>query len=429
MNKRWLWITLGVIALFVVLFGGAIIGAGLTYLALQANPVKAAQDIFVGTIITEDNEAGLLVIHVEKDSPAAEAGIVRGDIILAVDGNEVNTDVDLLENLEDKSAGDDVILTVQHCETTEEFTVQLEERNGHVYLGIQPGRTRILEMQPFRRGVTALPIENPTFVITRVVPDSTADDAGLNPGDVIIAVDGEEIQPDDDLANIIHAREPGDEITLSLQKPGDDDSRQITVTLGENPDVDDQAYLGVEYMSMPPFTEDALEGGQFFHFEIPDTQGERFQFPQLPEQIMPFMHDFPEMPEGLEQAVVIRSVTPGSPADEAGLEPGDLITEMDGEEVSDPNSFAKAISNLEPGDEITLTVFRDEEEEPLKIKVVLGENPDVDGQTYLGVSIAGFFRFEHSHDEENPFHFEFEFPWQGEKWPPRPVDPLPGEET
>lgn len=148
-------------------------------------------------------------------------------------------------------------------------------------------------------------------------------------------------------------------------------------------------------------------------------------FPQVPGEIMPFMHEFPVLPEGVEEAILVSSVTPDSPAEDAGIEPGDLITALDDEPVGDPESFAEQIRDLEPGDEISLTVLRSGEDEAIEIEVVLDENPDVDGQAYLGVTISGFMHFEGDPDSmEGPFHFEFDFPFGDQE-----LDPVPGDEA
>ncbi len=434
MNKRWLWILIGMIAFCLVLFSGAIAGAGLTYFALQASPVRAARNLIVEAVspVTDSNEKGVLVLHVDQGSPAAEAGIRRGGIILAVGDQEVNSILELMNALEDKSAGDEVTFTIQHCETTEDLTIQLEERNGHIYLGLQLSRSPMLDLTPFDRGGTVLPSDQPAFIITRVIPDSPADVAGLRSDDMISAINEQEFQPEDDLADIIHSNQPGDEITLSIYRPGADEPSQITVTLGENPENKSQAYLGVEYMSMPGLG--GFEGGKvpYFHFELPKSEGQQTPFPQLPENMMPFMPGFPQLPEGVNQAIVIHTVTPESPAAEAGLESGDVITTINDEPISDLNSFIDSVRSFEPGDEVTFTVYRDGEKEPLEMEVVLGEDPKVEGQAYLGVSIGEFQRFEQrspSIDPANPFHFEFHFPWQEGTPPGNQIDPVPGDEA
>ena len=147
---------------------------------------------------------------------------------------------------------------------------------------------------------------------------------------------------------------------------------------------------------------------------------------------MPFFHEFPPLPDGLKGGVVIRTVTEDSPAAEAGLEAGDVVTAINGELISDPESFVETVRRFDPGYEIILTVYRNGEDKALEILVILGENPEVDGQAYLGVEIGGFFRFEGkgpSLDPQNPFHFEFQFPWQDGNWPDSHKEQGPGEEA
>jgi S1-C subfamily serine protease len=56
-------------------------------------------------------------------------------------------------------------------------------------------------------------------------------------------------------------------------------------------------------------------------------------------------------------ALVI-DVIPGSPAGEAGIEPGDVITQVDNRPVASPDQFNSAISGLHVGEQIQLQVLR-----------------------------------------------------------------------
>jgi len=66
-----------------------------------------------------------------------------------------------------------------------------------------------------------------------VFPGSPAEDAGLQSGDIIVAVDGEQVSADSDLATLILPHAPGDTITLRILR--DNSTREIEVTLGELP--------------------------------------------------------------------------------------------------------------------------------------------------------------------------------------------------
>jgi putative serine protease PepD len=54
----------------------------------------------------------------------------------------------------------------------------------------------------------------------------------------------------------------------------------------------------------------------------------------------------------------VQEVSPGGPADGAGLESGDIIVEFDGEAVTDPTGLIVDIRSMQPGDEVSITVQR-----------------------------------------------------------------------
>jgi putative serine protease PepD len=54
----------------------------------------------------------------------------------------------------------------------------------------------------------------------------------------------------------------------------------------------------------------------------------------------------------------VGSVNPGSPAERAGLQVGDVITEVDGQRVDDPSDISSAITDNKPGDRISIQVSR-----------------------------------------------------------------------
>ena len=67
-----------------------------------------------------------------------------------------------------------------------------------------------------------------------VFPDSPAAEAGLQAGDVIIAVDGDRVDADSDLADHILPHQPDDEITLTVMRDGS--QMDVAVTLGTLPE-------------------------------------------------------------------------------------------------------------------------------------------------------------------------------------------------
>jgi S1-C subfamily serine protease len=71
------------------------------------------------------------------------------------------------------------------------------------------------------------------LLITDVLPGTGAADADLEEGDVILAFDGQELTTPDELGEAIAQKQPGDEVTLSIQRGAE--QLEVTATLGERP--------------------------------------------------------------------------------------------------------------------------------------------------------------------------------------------------
>ena len=74
------------------------------------------------------------------------------------------------------------------------------------------------------------------------------------------------------------------------------------------------------------------------------------------------------------QGDYIQSVVSGSPAETAGLQKGDIVTQIDGQDLKTDSSFAEMVDNHKPGDVVTLSVVR--EGQTQQIKVTLGTRPE-----------------------------------------------------
>jgi PDZ domain-containing secreted protein len=228
--------------------------------------------------------------------------------------------------------------------------------------------------------------------ISQVVPGSPAEDAGLRAGDIVVAVDGTQIDRQHDLAGLIGQYEPGDRITLQIQRP-DGDEMELRVRLGEHPDREGAPFLGVTYAL-------AIES----EFEL-----ERLLPGEMPEGRLP-LEDLPFhlLPEGRITGVIVIEVAEGSPAEKAGLEANDIITSVDGQEVEDPEQLADIIGRHEPGDRVELGIQRIGADEPQRVTVTLDAHPDDKEKGYLGVTISGAVRIHGSGtDDDSRFDFRF----------------------
>lgn len=95
---------------------------------------------------------------------------------------------------------------------------------------------------------------------------------------------------------------------------------------------------------------------------------------------------------------MINEVTPGGPAEEAGVQSGDILVSVNGEPIDDPRALVFAIADQRIGEDATLTVLRDGERQELQVEI--GRQPgnateasqpapaSEDGHPKLGASVA-----------------------------------------
>ena len=378
--KKWLlrgWTGLAVVALAIAV-GGA---AGL--------PASAAPEI--------EPELGIVITSIVQDGPVAEAGVVRGDILQQIDSEPVQEVTDLLDSLAEMAPGDEVELTVLHGDDLLNLRVTLGERNGDAYLGLAFACT----MTSMTHEIFADRLDSPGVRILEVVADSPAEDAGLLQGDVIAALDGQDVASWGGLVEQLAGLEPGDSSVLTIVR-ADEDPAEFEVELGEHPDDPDAAYLGI--LGQPVLPRRRLEG---FWMPFGEMHGlEEFEFEE-----MPFPHfedlDLDELSDlEFTRGTVLREVVEDSPASDAGLQEGDVITAVDGEAMDSPQALSEAVSAKKPGEEIGLSVYSSKAEEEKSVEVTLGEHPDDPERAYLGVTVGGFYARGYS-GEHMPRGFEF----------------------
>jgi S1-C subfamily serine protease len=124
---------------------------------------------------------------------------------------------------------------------------------GAVYLLTQNDDARPVvevragDLDPRRGFPPILPHGIPVWgaIVVEVVQDSPASRAGLEEGVAIAALDDEPILGPEALVAMIAERDPGDEVELTVYWLAGRAKRSVEVTLGEHPDKEGTAYLGV----------------------------------------------------------------------------------------------------------------------------------------------------------------------------------------
>jgi 2-alkenal reductase len=75
----------------------------------------------------------------------------------------------------------------------------------------------------------------------------------------------------------------------------------------------------------------------------------------------------------VDHGVYVQQVTPGGPAGSAGIQTGDFIVALGGEEITEDRSFTEALFSHEPGESVDVTINRDGQEQ--QVQVTLAERP------------------------------------------------------
>ncbi|HEX4902280.1 MAG TPA: PDZ domain-containing protein, partial [Acidimicrobiales bacterium] len=100
-------------------------------------------------------------------------------------------------------------------------------RGDQAFLGVNT--TDVSLEAPATRNRYGIEVDEGAFVQS-VVPGSAAADAGLQPGDVVVAVDGRETKTSAEVGEIVRGLAPGDEVAIDVLRGGE--RVQVRATLG-----------------------------------------------------------------------------------------------------------------------------------------------------------------------------------------------------
>ena len=167
-------------------------------------------------------------------------------------------------------------------------------------------------------------------VITQVEPNSPAGKAGLKTGDVIRELDGQKISDAGDLQVQVGQKQPGTTIKLEVLREGS--SLNVPVKLEE--------------MGSRDKNDDTV--GENDHGKMRWGLGLAELTPDVREQL--------QMPETVKGAVIER-VQPGSSADDAGLQNGDVIVEVNRHPVDGPKDVQQELGKVVKGQDALVLVW------------------------------------------------------------------------
>ncbi|MFA5410520.1 MAG: Do family serine endopeptidase [Candidatus Omnitrophota bacterium] len=165
-------------------------------------------------------------------------------------------------------------------------------------------------------------------LIAQVMKNSPAEKSGMKEGDVVRKFDNQPVNSVRELLNIVGKTEVGRRVKVALvrEKRGLD----LTIEVGERPqeeDLEKTVYEEEERGAWRGLTVEELSPDNARRFASEEKNG-----------------------------VVVVGVEPGSPADEAGVIPGDIITEINKKPINSLADYEKAIKSAKSGDCLMATM-------------------------------------------------------------------------
>jgi len=187
--------------------------------------------------------------------------------------------------------------------------------------------------------------------VTQVVKDSPAEKAGLKRDDVILRFDGESVTSARKLSRLVSESSPDQSVRITISRGGAE--QEISATLSKQ-NMKNLMGAGIRDDVLKDIEKDwpqikAGDGNFVFNFGANRRIGVSTQ--TLTRQLADYFG-------AKDGGLLITSVSENSPAANAGLRAGDVITAVDGEKVNSSGDIVRAINKKEDG-EISLTILRE----------------------------------------------------------------------
>ncbi|MFY9552770.1 MAG: Do family serine endopeptidase [Thermoanaerobaculia bacterium] len=168
--------------------------------------------------------------------------------------------------------------------------------------------------------------------VESVEPGKPADKAGVKPGDTIVKVDTVPVKDTRDLIGYVSGKAPGSRVQLTVVRDGKETSS--TATLAERKD-------------------EASEDEQSGKVASDDSPG---KIGITVQELTPQMRQMQRIKPEVEGLLVVR-VKEVSPAADAQIQEGDVITQVNGQRVSSADAFGKLVAKAKKGDYLKLYLY------------------------------------------------------------------------
>jgi S1-C subfamily serine protease len=201
--------------------------------------------------------------------------------------------------------------------------------------------------------------EHQGATVRDVTPNGPAAKAGLKRGDIITKVDDKEIHDFEDLLNVLSQHRPSQKVKIEAMRNGQE--KELTVTLGQQPS--QQSFRSND---RGEFRDEEDRGGSGYYSGRRQSAFLGVQTGELTPNA--------RNRDGIsaQHGVVVTEVLPNTPAEQAGLQEGDVITRVNDQDISSPEDLRKAIQSAGAGREVQLDVMRGRRHQELTARLEQG---------------------------------------------------------
>ena len=177
--------------------------------------------------------------------------------------------------------------------------------------------------------------------VVKVVEDGPADDAGIERGDVIASIGGSDVSTVSDVRDAVGAASAGDTLSFTIERDGSESTYNVTV--GERPAREGKGECTCK----------GRKSGSGARPEALSSAG-------IGAVVASLNADLAEKLEiEAEEGVAVVKVVEDGPADDAGLEAGDVIVSIDGDAVESVSDVREAVRDAEAGDTLSIVITRE----------------------------------------------------------------------
>ncbi|MBN8723984.1 MAG: PDZ domain-containing protein [Acidobacteria bacterium] len=186
-------------------------------------------------IYEADESRGALIDRIVESSPAEYAGLLSGDRIMFVNGEEIFSPADVLSKLSTVTPGSPITMEVLRDNIELNISLNTVYRNQLQLDNIchHQGFLGVSSLETYKVKSSLCGASEPVAMgveVGEVLTDSPAEEAGLQEGDIIESVNEFSVDSPGDLSRRIRANQSGDMVELKVLRDGE--ALTLTATLG-----------------------------------------------------------------------------------------------------------------------------------------------------------------------------------------------------